>query len=170
MAIINVIQGYKIIFKSSFYILDRYTQWSCTASVKLYWSCKGFLNAKRFHSFWWILICIMRLYLCFDFLWQIGHSNCGSTPHSNLMCLFSECDLVYVLPQREHKYSQPSTITWSLLISASDSSWWNVSVTLCLPEQSFSTSWAFVVFVLVVFVCAMSWFSAISRRYIVWYW
>jgi hypothetical protein len=37
----------------------------------------------------------------------MGHSNCGSTPHSNRTCRLSECGRAYELPQRTQEYAPP---------------------------------------------------------------
>ena len=56
---------------------------------------RGERNIRHdFQGFLWVRMWRRRLCLCLDFLWHIGHSNFGSTPHSNLLCLLSECGRV----------------------------------------------------------------------------
>lgn len=57
-------------------------------------------------------MCKTKLCLCLDFLWHIGHSNFGSTPHSNLICRLRLCGRAYELPQRPHVCKPPGTGPW----------------------------------------------------------
>lgn len=56
---------------------------------------------------WCVRICSTRLCLCLDFLWQIGHSNFGSTPHSNRIWRFRLCGRAYELPHCLHINAPP---------------------------------------------------------------
>lgn len=49
-----------------------------------------------------VRMCNTRLCLCFDFLWQTGHSNWGSTPHSKRKCLLRLCNRAYELQHFLH--------------------------------------------------------------------
>lgn len=40
----------------------------------------------------------------------MGHSNFGSTPHSNRLCRFKLCGRAYELPHRSHEYAPPATV------------------------------------------------------------
>lgn len=59
-------------------------------------------NLSPFYRCWCVRICSTKLCLCLDFLWQIGHSNCGSTPHSKRIWRFKLCGLAYELPHCLH--------------------------------------------------------------------
>lgn len=53
-------------------------------------------------------MCNTKLCLCFDFLWQTGHSNFGSTPHSNRLCRLRLCGRAYELPHRSQLNAPPA--------------------------------------------------------------
>jgi len=55
------------------------------------WRHRRPLQHLLYHRCWWVRICSTRLCLCFDFLWQMGHSNFGSTPHSKRTCRLRLC-------------------------------------------------------------------------------
>lgn len=59
-------------------------------------------NSRINHRCWCVRMCSTRLCLCLDFLRQIGHSNLGSTPHSNRMCRFKLCGRAYEFPHCLH--------------------------------------------------------------------
>lgn len=43
-------------------------------------------------------------------MWHIGHSNFGSTPHSNRLWRLRLCGRAYELPHRSHEYAPPATV------------------------------------------------------------
>lgn len=59
------------------------------------------------HRCWCVRMCKTKLCLCFDFLWHMGHSNLGSTPHSKRLCRLRLCGRAYELPQRSQLNAPP---------------------------------------------------------------